>query len=193
MFDRPIGGFSIGDMGWTHHQGILWPCLIKQRSKLNQKSSPCTEFETKILDRIHKYCQDRFLYDIEIIPHKELHSRFDFQIVPFNFVTELSSNQNVSYNRALVHAIQIQSSYAIQDKKPLWKDQREMTLVAPPIKQPIHIGCPMVAGQYLFAQVVQHMVDPVLIKKITQGKAVVDLTSDLLKQGIIFPTLADLY
>lgn len=185
-FSNSIGSFIPGDMGWAENRGLFWPCIIKEKKHLSSRREvlPTDQFEVRMRNRIIAFAQDRFEYQIVFLPEKEgaLITRFDFQICPFNYTTEPRPVEDADYNRALINAIQIQSSYAIpEEPKPLPKLESQ---IQPPLNIPIHIGCPMVSGKYLYAKIVQHIVDPTLVLKMTNGEQILDLSEDLHSQGI---------
>ena len=111
------------------------------------------ENQSEMDKRLSSFGCDRFEYKVNLLPlprDKEtiLEIR-DYDLYPFNYTTEpLPMDDSPYYNRALIQAIQIQSSWAVPKSEPKPKAVFQEKFVAeePPIRNPIHIGCPSVSG-----------------------------------------------
>jgi hypothetical protein len=197
-----VEGFKEGDLVWFVDQ-ILWPAIVKKKypktAQIKEKEwveeytipQPAHPIHSKIHQRYIDYCQTRFEYEVLKLPIPTLDfegkpSRVeDYELLPFYYSTKPVPTDDIKYNCALIQAIQISSTWAV----PTFSITREEQLVdlehiPPPIQNPIHIGCPSVSGVYLHGAVVQHMMEPRLIERIRNETTIIDLTKELLNQGI---------
>jgi hypothetical protein len=199
-----VEGYHVGDLVWLV-ETVLWPVMISKKTiqspTVKQDYQLDHPIHSKIHQRLDAFHQCRFIYQVIMLPvdslpidggpseEEEEKKVFDYELLPFYYTTKPTPTADAKYNRALIQAIQIASSWSVPETKiyrePLF-DPSLITkpFVPPPIQNPIHIGCPSVSGVYLGGTVVQHMVEPRLIKQLKTKTTIIDLTSELLTQGI---------
>ena len=169
-----IGGFVPGDLCWVWNNDTLWPCIVLEKEiKSTRKTSfsvpeptwkvagipqiisvdTMTEYQVDLNKRLASYGCDRFEYKVTLLPlpnpKETILEIRDYDLYPFNYTTEpLPMDDSSHYNRGLIQAIQIQSSWAVPNMQIRSKEelvQKEIKF-EPPIRNPIHIGCPSVSG-----------------------------------------------
>jgi hypothetical protein len=177
-FSLMIGEFCVGDLAWCFHKDLLWPCLITSKKYGFQGSGrKRTEDMILINKRLDAFHQQRLQYKVRLLPIDNMGVNLeenndadmtmgDHELLPACYCTELIPTDDDHYNRALIQAIQIMSSWALpgpdiqgsRDQKT--KDEHKSNgiieevvtstvddeVALPPIRKPIHIGCPSISG-----------------------------------------------
>ena len=159
-----------GDLCWVWNDDTLWPSIVVEKFSRSSRKTPfalpepswdpvqpveLSDYQNELNTRLYQYGCERFEYKVTLLPlptkNEIVKSLRDYDVYPFNFTTEpLPMDDSPHYNRALIQAIQIQSSWAVPKLRSLPKPVEPLNVknieVEPPIRNPIHIGCPSVSG-----------------------------------------------
>lgn len=159
QFNGNLGGFHVGDLCWsieqTDSQNVLWPAIVKSKSKVTKnpqdsdsEAEDPVQFDplfAKVEQRLRQFASTRYVYTVMLLS-KDVVTRPDVCLVPFSFTTKPTPSDDPLYCKAIIQAIQIQSSWAYHDEDEKSEFNQRVEYFDPPLKDPIHISCPLVSG-----------------------------------------------
>ncbi|KAJ3273976.1 hypothetical protein HDV01_003646 [Terramyces sp. JEL0728] len=173
--------------------------ILESHATMFEKDKELEGYSLQLNKRIAAYCQDRFEYYVKLLPLSTIDTDLDEEwptstnnlihkqdsnLAPLYYSSAPYCDDVPRYNRALIQSISIRSSWAVPCPKiEIYPVPDFEEIPTPPnYTIPVVITNSKVTGYYQGAKLTQNVIEPQVAAKLKGS--VVDLTSDLLTQGI---------
>ncbi|KAJ3319824.1 hypothetical protein HDV06_005874 [Boothiomyces sp. JEL0866] len=173
--------------------------ILESHATMYEKDKELEGYSLQLNRRISAYYQDRYEYYVKLLPLSTIETeleaewpsaptdmilKHDSNLAPLYYSSAPYCDDVPKYNRALIQSISIRSSWAVPCHKiEIYPVPDFQEIVTPPDHTiPVVLSNSKVTGNYQGAKLTQNVIEPQVAAKL-KG-AVVDLTGDLLSQGI---------
>ncbi|KAJ3313777.1 hypothetical protein HDV04_001581 [Boothiomyces sp. JEL0838] len=173
--------------------------ILESHATMFEKDKELEGYSLLLNRRISAYYQDRYEYYVQLLPLSTIETdleaewpstttdmilKQDSNLAPLYYSSAPYCDDVPRYNRALIQSISIRSSWAVPCPKiEIYPVPDFQEIVTPPNHTiPVVLSNSKVTGNYQGAKLTQNVIEPQVAAKLKGS--VVDLTSDLLTQGI---------